>query len=109
MDDELGERRIERVVIERKLLRRGEPDIRARVARPSGVDERLTPGVPASAQALALARAKARDVGARLRTAGEAPALSFPPRLGEHNEKIYGEALGLSAERLAELKQQRIV
>lgn len=41
--------------------------------------------------------------------AGEAPALSFPPRLGEHNEKIYGEALGLSAERLAELKQQRIV
>ena len=41
--------------------------------------------------------------------AGEAPALSFPPRLGEHNEKIYGEALGLSAERLAELRQQRIV
>ena len=41
--------------------------------------------------------------------AGEAPALSFPPRLGEHNEKIYGEALGLSAERLAELRQRRIV
>jgi crotonobetainyl-CoA:carnitine CoA-transferase CaiB-like acyl-CoA transferase len=41
--------------------------------------------------------------------AGDAPALSFPPRLGEHNEKIYGEALGLSAERLAELRRRQIV
>jgi formyl-CoA transferase len=41
--------------------------------------------------------------------AGETPALSFPPRLGEHNEKIYGEALGLSAERLAELRRRQIV
>jgi crotonobetainyl-CoA:carnitine CoA-transferase CaiB-like acyl-CoA transferase len=41
--------------------------------------------------------------------AGEAPALSFPPRLGEHNEKIYGEALGLTPERLAELRRRQIV
>ena len=41
--------------------------------------------------------------------AGDPPALSFPPRLGEHNEKIYGGALGLSAERLAELRQRQIV
>ena len=43
--------------------------------RPSGVDERLTPGIPASTQAMALARAKARDVGDRLRATGEVPAL----------------------------------
>ena len=41
--------------------------------------------------------------------AGDVPALSFPPRLGEHNEKIYGEALGLSAERLADLRRRQIV
>jgi crotonobetainyl-CoA:carnitine CoA-transferase CaiB-like acyl-CoA transferase len=41
--------------------------------------------------------------------AGDVPALSFPPRLGEHNEKIYGEALGLSAERLAELRRRQVV
>jgi crotonobetainyl-CoA:carnitine CoA-transferase CaiB-like acyl-CoA transferase len=40
---------------------------------------------------------------------GDAPALSFPPRLGEHNEKIYGEALGLTPERLAELRRRQIV
>src|SRR2546428_639493 len=40
---------------------------------------------------------------------GEPPALSFPPRLGEHNEKIYGEALGLAPERLAELRRRQIV
>ena len=33
---------------------------------------------------------------------GDPPALSFPPRLGEHNERVYG-ALGLSSARLAEL------
>ena len=43
--------------------------------RPSGVDERLVPGVPAAAQAMGLARAKARDVGDRLRAAGDVPAL----------------------------------
>lgn len=41
--------------------------------------------------------------------AGDPPALSFPPRLGEHNEKIYGEALGLTPERLAELRRRQIV
>jgi formyl-CoA transferase len=40
---------------------------------------------------------------------GEPPALSFPPRLGEHNEKIYGETLGLAPERLAELRRRQIV
>jgi crotonobetainyl-CoA:carnitine CoA-transferase CaiB-like acyl-CoA transferase len=40
---------------------------------------------------------------------GEPPRLSFPPRLGEHNEKIYGEALGLPPERLAELQRRQIV
>ena len=40
---------------------------------------------------------------------GDPPALSFPPRLGEHNEKIYIEALGLAPERLAELRRRRIV
>ncbi len=40
---------------------------------------------------------------------GEPPALSFPPRLGEHNEKIYGEALGLGPEQLAQLQRRQIV
>jgi formyl-CoA transferase len=40
---------------------------------------------------------------------GEPPALSFPPRLGEHNEKIYGDALGLSPERLVDLRRRQIV
>jgi crotonobetainyl-CoA:carnitine CoA-transferase CaiB-like acyl-CoA transferase len=40
---------------------------------------------------------------------GDPPVLSFPPRLGEHNEKIYGEALGLGPERLAELRRRQIV
>ena len=40
---------------------------------------------------------------------GEPPTLSFPPRLGEHNEKIYGEALGLGPEQLAELQRRQIV
>jgi septum formation protein len=43
--------------------------------RPSSVDERLIPGVPAPTQAMAFARAKARDVGDRLRAAGDVPAL----------------------------------
>jgi len=40
---------------------------------------------------------------------GEPPVLSFPPRLGEHNEKIYVDALGLTPERLAELRRRQIV
>jgi len=40
---------------------------------------------------------------------GEPPALSFPPRLGEHNEKIYGDVLGLAPERVAELRRRQIV
>ena len=43
--------------------------------RPSAVEERLTPGIPAPALAMGLARAKARDVGDRLRATGEEPAL----------------------------------
>jgi septum formation protein len=42
---------------------------------PSGIEERLTPGMPAAAQATALARAKSRDVAERLHAAGAAPAL----------------------------------
>jgi len=41
--------------------------------------------------------------------AGDAPPLSFPPRLGEHNEKIYGEFLRLSPERRAALRERRII
>jgi len=41
--------------------------------------------------------------------AGDGPALSFPPRLGEHNEKIYRGALGYTSEALAELRRRRIV
>ena len=40
---------------------------------------------------------------------GEPPSLSFPPRLGEHNEKIYREALGLGPQQLAELQRRQIV
>jgi len=35
--------------------------------------------------------------------------LSFPPRLGEHNEKIYGEALGLGPQQVADLQRRRVV
>ena len=40
---------------------------------------------------------------------GVPPPLSFPPRLGEHNEKIYGEALGLGPRQVAELQRRRVV
>ncbi|HYS18235.1 MAG TPA: CoA transferase [Candidatus Binatia bacterium] len=40
---------------------------------------------------------------------GDPSALSFPPRLGEHNEKIYGEALGLAPAQIAELRRRQIV
>jgi hypothetical protein len=39
--DELGERRIERVVLERERLGGGKPHLHARMARPRGLDERL--------------------------------------------------------------------
>lgn len=42
---------------------------------PSGIEEPLAPGIPAATLAMTLARAKARDVGERLRATNEAPAL----------------------------------
>jgi septum formation protein len=42
---------------------------------PSGIEETLAPGIPAPVLAMALARAKARDVADRLRAAGSEPAL----------------------------------
>ena len=35
--------------------------------------------------------------------------LSFPPRFGEHNEKIYGDLLGYSTAQLKEFKEKNIV
>ena len=43
--------------------------------RPSGIEETLSPGIPAPTLATALARAKARDIAERLRAARESPAL----------------------------------
>ncbi len=43
--------------------------------RPSGFEETLIAGLPAVALAATLARGKTRDVAARLRAAGEGPAL----------------------------------
>jgi len=40
---------------------------------------------------------------------GESPALRFPPRLGEHNERVYGEGLGYGAARLRELAGRGII
>ena len=40
---------------------------------------------------------------------GDPPALAFPPRLGEHNEAIYGGTLGYPPERLADLRERRII
>ena len=40
---------------------------------------------------------------------GDPPSLTFPPRLGEHNDKIYGETLGYPPERLVDLRRQRII
>jgi crotonobetainyl-CoA:carnitine CoA-transferase CaiB-like acyl-CoA transferase len=39
---------------------------------------------------------------------GDAPTLRFPPRLGEHNESVYG-ALGYSAAQVADLRRRGIV
>lgn len=35
--------------------------------------------------------------------------MSFPPRFGEHNGEIYGGVLGMSKERLAELREKGII
>lgn len=35
--------------------------------------------------------------------------LSFPPRFGEHNEEIYGGILGISKDKLSELKERKII
>jgi crotonobetainyl-CoA:carnitine CoA-transferase CaiB-like acyl-CoA transferase len=35
--------------------------------------------------------------------------LSFPPRLGEHNQKIYGDLLGVSNEYLDQLKTSGVI
>jgi len=41
---------------------------------------------------------------------GDLPArLSFPPRLGEHNGAIYGSRLGVSDQKLTELKERGII
>ncbi len=42
-----------------------------------------------------------------LRASGQ--TLPFPPRLGEHNAKVLGEALGLSEEELTRLAEERVV
>ncbi len=41
--------------------------------------------------------------------AGEAPSLSFPPRLGEHNRQIYGQVLGFTAATLADLRERGVI
>ncbi|NIN66737.1 MAG: CoA transferase [Anaerolineae bacterium] len=35
--------------------------------------------------------------------------LSFPPRMGEHNDEIYGELLGYGAEKVEELKEGGVI
>jgi len=40
---------------------------------------------------------------------GTAATLSFPPRLGEHNEMIYGEVLGYERGQLSELKERGVI
>lgn len=35
--------------------------------------------------------------------------LTFPPRFGEHNGEIYGEALGYSPDKLKELKEKQVI
>lgn len=40
---------------------------------------------------------------------GDTPPLGFPPRIGEHNERVYGEALGYQPARLEELARRGII
>jgi len=35
--------------------------------------------------------------------------MTFPPRFGEHNDEIYGKVLGLSKDKLNELKEKKII
>jgi len=35
--------------------------------------------------------------------------MSFPPRLGEHNDEIYGGALGYGAQRVRELRDAGVI
>jgi hypothetical protein len=41
--------------------------------------------------------------------AGRAAPLTFPPRLGEHNERVYGEALGFGPPTLKDLTRRGII
>jgi crotonobetainyl-CoA:carnitine CoA-transferase CaiB-like acyl-CoA transferase len=40
---------------------------------------------------------------------GGAPDLAFPPRLGEHNEEIYGGVLRMGRQRMTELRERGII
>ncbi len=40
---------------------------------------------------------------------GGMAALSFPLRLGEHNDMIYGEVLGYSHDQLADLRARCVI
>jgi crotonobetainyl-CoA:carnitine CoA-transferase CaiB-like acyl-CoA transferase len=40
---------------------------------------------------------------------GDPPPLSFPPRLGEHNERVFREGLGYGAARLRDLAERGII
>ena len=45
-----------------------------------------------------------------LRLAGQTPTVRSPsPTLGQHNEQVYGELLGLSAAELVALKEQGVI
>ena len=35
--------------------------------------------------------------------------VTFPPRVGEHNEEIYGELLGYSTDRIKQLKADKVI
>jgi formyl-CoA transferase len=67
---------------------------------------------------LGAAVARARDPRTGLEVAlpplaevgGDALAeLSFPPRLGEHNDQVYGDLLGFGAQELARLRQAGVI
>jgi crotonobetainyl-CoA:carnitine CoA-transferase CaiB-like acyl-CoA transferase len=40
---------------------------------------------------------------------GESVQLSFPPRLGEHNDLVYGEVLAYSGDRISELRARGVI
>jgi CoA:oxalate CoA-transferase len=45
-----------------------------------------------------------------LRVGGEPPVVESPsPTLGQHNEQVYGELLGLSGAERAELQEQGVI